>query len=60
MVKLFAKKSKSKEKSITEEERQNRIAEAAYYLAEKRCFEPGHEAEDWLTAEGLVDASLSA
>jgi hypothetical protein len=27
------------------------IAEAAYYLAEKRGFAPGHEVDDWLTAE---------
>jgi len=28
-----------------------RIAELAYYKAEKRGFEPGHELEDWLEAE---------
>lgn len=28
-----------------------RIAELAYYKAEKRGFEPGHEMEDWLEAE---------
>lgn len=27
------------------------IAEVAYYKAEKRGFEPGHEVEDWLEAE---------
>ena len=27
------------------------IATAAYFLAERRSFEPGHELEDWLTAE---------
>ncbi len=26
-------------------------SEAAYYLAEKRGFEPGHELADWLQAE---------
>jgi hypothetical protein len=30
------------------------IAEAAYYLAERRGFEPGHELEDWLAAEGMI------
>lgn len=30
------------------------IAEAAYYLAEQRGFEPGHELEDWLQAEAQV------
>lgn len=29
----------------------DRIAEMAYYKAEKRGFEPGHEMDDWLTAE---------
>lgn len=27
------------------------IAEAAYYLAERRGFAPGHELDDWLQAE---------
>lgn len=27
------------------------IADAAYFRAEKRGFEPGHEMEDWLAAE---------
>ncbi|KAA6187071.1 DUF2934 domain-containing protein [Thiohalocapsa marina] len=34
------------------------IADAAYYLAEKRNFAPGHEQEDWLAAEAEVDALL--
>jgi hypothetical protein len=32
-------------------ERRERIAKAAYFLAERRGFEPGHEAEDWAAAE---------
>lgn len=28
-----------------------KIAEIAYYKAEDRCFEPGHELNDWLEAE---------
>ena len=28
-----------------------RIAELAYYKAERRGFEPGHELDDWLEAE---------
>ena len=35
------------------------IAERAYYMAERRGFEPGHEVEDWLTAEREV-AALAA
>jgi hypothetical protein len=31
------------------------IAEAAYYLAEKRGFVPGHELEDWRDAESRID-----
>lgn len=30
------------------------IEEAAYYLAEKRGFTPGHELEDWLQAEAQI------
>jgi hypothetical protein len=31
-----------------------RIAEAAYYKAQARGFEPGHEVEDWFAAEAEV------
>lgn len=34
------------------------IAEAAYYRAEKRGFEPGGELEDWCAAEGDIDTLL--
>jgi hypothetical protein len=30
------------------------IATAAYYLAERRNFAPGHELEDWLAAEQQI------
>jgi len=40
------------------EERQQKIATAAYYKAEARGFEPGHELEDWLTAEAELGESL--
>jgi hypothetical protein len=43
---------------IDQELRRSMIAQAAYYRAEQRGFEPGHEAEDWLAAEGEVDAAL--
>ncbi len=39
--------------------REQLISEAAYHHAEARGFEPGHELEDWLTAEAEVDARLS-
>jgi hypothetical protein len=34
------------------------ITEAAWYLAERRHFEPGHELEDWLLAEAQIDREL--
>ncbi len=34
------------------------VEETAYYLAEKRGFEAGHELSDWLQAERIVDAKL--
>jgi hypothetical protein len=34
----------------------DRIATAAYFLAECRGFEPGHELDDWLVAERQVRA----
>lgn len=37
-------------------DRIGRIEQAAYAAAEKRNFEPGHEVEDWLEAERLVDS----
>ncbi len=40
------------------EERHARIAETAYFMASHRGFLPGHELEDWLTAEKEVDALL--
>lgn len=43
-----------------ERERQSRIAEAAYYRAEKRGFAPGWEMEDWLAAEKEIDALTRA
>jgi hypothetical protein len=37
------------------ESREARIAEAAYWRAEKRGFESGHELDDWLAAERQID-----
>jgi hypothetical protein len=30
------------------------VAMAAYFIAEKRGFEPGHELDDWLAAEAQL------
>lgn len=35
--------------------REARIAEAAYWRAERRGFAPGHELDDWLSAEKEID-----
>jgi Protein of unknown function (DUF2934) len=40
--------------------RQAMIAEAAYYRAERRHFDPGHELDDWLEAERAVERLLQA
>ena len=36
---------------LSNEEKNSRIAVLAYYKAQSRGFEPGHELEDWLAAE---------
>ena len=43
---------------ITPEQRYRMIAEAAYYLAEKRGFVGGDMAADWLQAEAEIDRKL--
>lgn len=44
---------------IEPERRRNMIAEAAYYRAERRGFEPGCDLEDWLLAESEIDGMLT-
>ena len=39
----------------SKEDRQQRIATAAYYRAEQRGFNSGHEIQDWLEAEKDMD-----
>lgn len=41
------------------EVRRDIIAQAAYFRAERRGFEPGQELDDWLAAEAEVDAALA-
>ena len=38
-----------------QENRNSRIAIAAYYKAQERGFQPGHELDDWLAAEAEVN-----
>ncbi|WP_031435006.1 DUF2934 domain-containing protein [Methylomarinum vadi] len=45
--------------NLDEEILRSYIAEAAYYKAEKRGFEPGHELQDWLEAEKEIKECLS-
>jgi hypothetical protein len=44
----------------TDAQRRDAIAVAAYYLAQRRGFEPGHELEDWCAAETQIDAITRA
>ncbi len=44
--------------TISAEERQAMIAEAAYFRAERRGFEPGYERDDWLAAERDIERAL--
>ena len=39
-------------------ERDRLVAEAAYYIAERRGFSPGSELSDWLEAEREVDIRI--
>jgi hypothetical protein len=41
------------------DERRAAIAQAAYFRAKRRGFAPGHELEDWLTAESEVDSAMT-
>jgi Protein of unknown function (DUF2934) len=45
--------------SVSAEKRRVMIAEAAYYISERRGFEAGREMQDWLLAEQQVDAALA-
>lgn len=45
---------------VSDQERYKMIQDAAYYLAEKRGFAPGHAQEDWAEAERQVDEQLKA
>ena len=44
---------------ITPEQRFNMIAEAAYFMAEKRGFSGGNPDADWLCAESEIDHMLT-
>lgn len=44
---------------ISDQERYEMIQRHAYFLAEARNFEPGHEMADWIEAERFVDEMLN-
>ena len=43
---------------VSDEERHEMIAVAAYFLAERRGFAPGLEQSDWLQAVAAIDRLL--
>ena len=45
--------------TCTPQQRRTMIAEAAYFLAEHRGFEGGHELEDWTQAEYQIDDAIA-
>ena len=53
-----APKEPSASMALSPQQRHNRIAEVAYYIAERRGFTPGSETEDWLAAESIIDAEI--
>jgi hypothetical protein len=44
---------------VTAEQREQWIATAAYFRAQRRGFTPGQEAADWLAAEAELDAEMT-
>jgi hypothetical protein len=54
-----SKKSKSSGNSIDPEQRQQMIAETAYFIAEARGFDGECQLDDWLQAEAMIDRQLS-
>jgi Protein of unknown function (DUF2934) len=52
---LIEQHSLTEARSVTAEQRHDRIAAVAFRLAESRGFAPGGEFEDWLRAESEVE-----
>jgi Protein of unknown function (DUF2934) len=42
---------------LSEQQRRELVEKTAYHLAERRNFEPGHELEDWIAAEVIVNGT---
>ncbi len=45
--------------TISDADRRAMVETAAYYIAERRGFAPGHDAEDWAAAEAEVEELLA-
>jgi hypothetical protein len=56
MQRLSKSKPRPATPEPTESDLQRWIAEAAYYRAQSRGFEPGGEMQDWLAAEAEIMA----
>jgi hypothetical protein len=59
-VQITQSKLEQREIPSFSESREARIAERAYWRAERRGFAPGQELEDWLHAEKDVDSDGSS
>ena len=51
--------AEEQDRTPSPEQQHRMIAQRAYYRAERRRFEPGHELEDWLEAEAELKAELN-
>lgn len=58
---LTAATNELKEKAVKDkaQQRHNKIAEAAYYIAEKQGFDESSEYDNWLAAEAEIDMKWS-
>jgi hypothetical protein len=54
-AKRVAVRKAATENPLAESERRHMIAEAAYYLAQKRGFSGGDPVSDWIAAESEID-----
>jgi len=54
-----ARYSRMAQAMLERDVRHQMISDAAYFRAQRRGFEPGHELEDWLAAEAEIDTGLT-
>jgi len=52
--------TRTQKSTLSSEERQHMIAEAAYYRAEQRGFQDGNPERDWLESEAEINRRLTA